>query len=94
MPHHNVCNNIGLSSYHPLRSTPCNGLHFPSGYTLKESSDLEEAAAQEGSELEEHNFSVSRASETYQQGHQQHSPKTFDTPWEKKKCYVDTRERN
>ena len=95
MPHHNVCNDIGLSSYHPLRSTPCNGLLFrqdtlSSGDLHDESSDL----AREGPEREEQNFSVSRASETYQQGHQQHSPKASDTPWEKKKCYVDTQERN
>ena len=31
MPHHNVCNDIRLSSYHPLRSTPCNGLLFHQG---------------------------------------------------------------
>ena len=98
-PHHNVHNDIGLSSYHPLRSTPCNGLLFHQDTLLygdlhDESSDLEEAAAGEGLELEAHDFSVSGASETYQQGRQQHSPKTFDTPWEKKNCYVDTRERH
>ena len=99
MPHHNICNNTGLSSYHPLRSTPCNSLLFhqdtlSSGDLHDESSDLEEEAAGEGPELEKHDFSVCGTSETYQQGHQQLSPKTFNTPWEKKKCYVDTRERN
>ena len=99
MQHHNVYNNTGLSSYHPLRSTPCNGLlchqeTLESGDLHDESSDLEEEAAGEGPEWEEHDFSVCGASETYQQGHQQLSPKTFDTPWEKKNCYVDTQERN
>ena len=99
MQHHNVYNNNGLSSYHPLRSTPCNGLLYhqetlSSSDLHDESSDLEEKAAGEGPEWEEHDFSVYGASETYQQGHQQLSPKTFDTPWEKKKCYVDTQERN
>ena len=71
-----------------LLTTPCVA-HLSSGDLHDESSDLEEAAG-EGPEQEEHDFSVSGASETYQQGHQQHSPKTFDTPWEKKKCYIDT----
>ena len=98
MQNHNVCNNNRLSSDHPLRSTPCNGLLYhqetlSSNDLQDESSDLEEAAG-EGPERKEHDFSVCGASETYQQGHQQLSPKTFDTPWEKKKCYVDTQERN
>ena len=99
MQHHNVYNNNGLSSYHPLRSTPCNGLlchqeTLESGDLHDESSDLEEEVAGEGPEWEEHDFSVCGASETYQQSHQQLSPKTFNTPWEKKNCYVDTQERN
>ena len=86
MPHHNVCNDIRLSSYYPLRSTPCNGLLFhqdthSSGDLHDESSNLEEVVAGEGPEWEEQDFSVSRASETYQQVHQQHSPKMFDTPY-------------
>ena len=87
MQHHNVCNNNRLSSYHPLRSTPCNGLLYhqetlSSGDLHDESSDLEEEAAGEGPEQEEHD--VRQASETYQQGHQQLSPKTFDTPWRRR----------
>ena len=95
-PNHNICNDIRLSSYHLLRSTPCNGLLFHqdtllSGDLHDESSDLEEAA---GRDLNWTKFLCEWAFETYQQGHQQHSPKTFDTSWEKKQCYVDTQERH
>ena len=71
MQHHTICNNNRLSSYHPLCSTPCNGLlchqeTLSSGDLHDESSDLEEEeAAGEGPEREEHGFSVCGASETY-----------------------------